>query len=95
MQEQASNSTGNYLLAFLAGAAIGGLVVAMTTPKSGDDFRADLKGLGNRLKEKAGEALEAAGSTYDDARQRVGQAAADAKTGLRDVAQEVRQDMRG
>ena len=25
MQEQASNSTGNYLLAFLAGAAIGGL----------------------------------------------------------------------
>ena len=95
MQEQSTSSTGNYLLAFLAGAAIGGLVVAMTTPKSGDDFRADLRGLGSRLKEKAGEALEAAGSTYDDARQRVGQAASDFKSGLKDVAQDVRQDMRG
>ena len=95
MQEQSGGYTGNYLLAFMAGAAIGGLVVALTTPKSGDELRADLKGMGTRLKDKAGDAMESAGTTYQDARERVGQAASDAKAGLKDLASEMRQDLRG
>jgi gas vesicle protein len=90
MQEQASGSVGNVLLAFLAGAALGGLVVALITPKSGEDLRADIKGLGNRMKEKAGEALAAAGSSIDEARHHAGKAASAAEGGIREAAQELR-----
>jgi gas vesicle protein len=90
MQEHSSSSVGNVLLAFLAGAAVGGLVVALTTPKSGDEMRADLKGLGGRLKAKAGEALETVGATCDEADERVGAAASDVKRGVQDAAQDLR-----
>jgi gas vesicle protein len=90
MQEHSSNTVGNVLLAFLAGAAVGGLVVALTTPKSGDDLRADLKGMGNRMKEKAGEALASAGSSFQEAKQRAGKAATEVEGGVREAAQELR-----
>lgn len=41
---------GTSLLVFLAGAAVGAAVVALTTPKTGPELRGDLKGLGNRIK---------------------------------------------
>jgi len=43
----------NGLLFFLLGAAVGAVVVALVTPKSGPDLRADLKDMGNRVKDKA------------------------------------------
>lgn len=45
-------SIGTSLLIFLAGAAVGAAVVALTTPKSGPELRADLKDLGNRVKDR-------------------------------------------
>jgi gas vesicle protein len=49
-------SLGTNLLVFLLGAAAGAVLVALTTPKSGTDLRADIKGLAGRLKRKAREA---------------------------------------
>jgi gas vesicle protein len=46
-------SIGTPLLIFLAGAAVGAAIVALTTPKTGPELRSDLKDLGSRLKERA------------------------------------------
>ncbi|MDR3672642.1 MAG: YtxH domain-containing protein [Holophaga sp.] len=48
---------GTNMLMFLLGAAAGAVVVALVTPKSGPELRADVKDLAVRLKRKA----EAAG----------------------------------
>ena len=45
-------SVGTSLLIFLAGAAVGAAVVALTTPKTGAELRGDLKGLGDRVKDR-------------------------------------------
>ncbi|HWQ09808.1 MAG TPA: hypothetical protein VN436_11885 [Holophaga sp.] len=45
-------SLGTSLLIFLAGAALGAAVVALTTPKTGPELRGDLKGLGGRVRER-------------------------------------------
>jgi gas vesicle protein len=42
------------LLLFLAGAAVGAAVVALTTPKTGPELRADLKGVGEKIRERIG-----------------------------------------
>ena len=57
-------SVGTSLLVFLAGAAVGAAIVALTTPKSGSELREDLKGMGNCAKDRikrlrAGEEEEA------------------------------------
>jgi gas vesicle protein len=44
---------GNTLLFFLLGAAVGAVVVALTTPKTGKDLRSDLKDMTNKVKDKA------------------------------------------
>jgi len=45
-------SIGTSMLVFLAGAAIGAVVVALTTPKTGPELRGEIKGLGNRVKDR-------------------------------------------
>jgi gas vesicle protein len=50
---------GTNLMFFLMGAAVGAVVVALTTPKNGPDLRADLAELSKRLKQKAQEASRA------------------------------------
>jgi gas vesicle protein len=45
-------SVGTSLLIFLAGAAVGAAIVALTTPKTGAELRGDLKGLGDRVKDR-------------------------------------------
>jgi hypothetical protein len=45
-------SLGTSLLIFLAGAALGAAIVALTTPKTGPELRGDLKGLGGRVKDR-------------------------------------------
>jgi gas vesicle protein len=45
-------SIGTPLLIFLAGAAVGAAIVALTTPKSGPELRGDLKDLSNKLKDR-------------------------------------------
>lgn len=55
-------SLGVNLLIFLAGAAVGAAVVALTTPKTGPELRSDIKELGGRVRERIarlkGEAAE-------------------------------------
>jgi gas vesicle protein len=55
MSDERTN-LGTNLLLFLAGAAIGAAVVALVTPKSGPDLRADIKDLAGKLRRKAREA---------------------------------------
>ena len=45
-------SIGTPLLIFLAGAAVGAAIVALTTPKTGSELRGDLKGLGSKVKDR-------------------------------------------
>jgi len=53
-------SLGTGILLFLLGAAAGAVVVALVTPKSGPELRADVHGLARRLRHRvkaAGQAL--------------------------------------
>lgn len=43
---------GTTLLFFLAGAAVGATLVALTTPKTGPELRGDIKELGQRVKSR-------------------------------------------
>ena len=45
MSEPKTSSYGPTLLTFLAGAAVGAVVVALTTPKTGPELRGNLKDL--------------------------------------------------
>jgi len=45
-------SIGTSLVIFLAGAAVGAAVVALLTPKSGPELRADLRDLGGKVKDR-------------------------------------------
>ncbi|BDU74885.1 YtxH domain-containing protein [Mesoterricola silvestris] len=47
------DTTGSTLLFFLLGAAVGAVVVALTTPKTGRDLRSDLKDMSNKVRDKA------------------------------------------
>lgn len=49
-----NGSIGTSLLIFLAGAAAGAILAALTTPKSGPELRGDLKDLGVRMKDRLG-----------------------------------------
>ena len=51
MSEDRGN-IGTSLLIFLAGAAVGAAVVALTTPKTGEELRGDLKEMGGKLKDR-------------------------------------------
>jgi len=57
-------SLGTGLLLFLLGAAAGAVAVALTTPKTGRELRADLRHLSRRLKHKAREAGRHFRATY-------------------------------
>lgn len=47
------DTTGSTLLFFLLGAAVGAVVVALTTPKTGRELRGDLKDMSNKVRDKA------------------------------------------
>jgi gas vesicle protein len=90
MSETKSSNLGPTLLTFLAGAAVGAVVVALTTPKTGPELRGDLKDLSLRAKRRAGELAEDASDTWDDLKGRTALAAADLKRGMADAANDLR-----
>jgi len=56
------DTAGTGLLFFLLGVAVGSVVVALTTPKTGNELRADLKDMASRVRDKtrrAGQDLRA------------------------------------
>lgn len=61
MNQETNPSTNYAPLAwtFLAGAAVGAVVVALTTPKTGPQLRGDLKDMGNTIRRKASDLVNA------------------------------------
>ena len=85
-----SSSYGPTLLTFLAGAAVGAVVVALFTPKTGPELRGDLKDLTLRAKRKVEGLAEDASDTWDDLKDRTALAANDLKRGMTDAANDLR-----
>ena len=89
-QENTSSPAGPMLLMFLAGATVGALLVALTTPKTGPELRGDLKDLAGRAKQKAGDLAEDATGAWDDMKERTVAAAGDLKRGVSDAVKDLR-----
>lgn len=85
-----SSSMGPMLLTFAAGAALGAVVVALTTPKSGPELRGNLKDLARRTKERAGELAEDASLAWNGMKDRTVLAAGDLKRGMNDATDDLR-----
>jgi gas vesicle protein len=90
MSEPRTSTYGTTLLTFLAGAAVGAVVVALTTPKTGPELRGDLKDLTGQAKRRAGQMMDDACGSWDDLKGRTGLAAADLKRGVTDAANDLR-----
>lgn len=54
MPDTHDSSMGTVLTAFLAGAAVGAIIVALTTPKRGEELREDLADLLDRFRNHLG-----------------------------------------
>jgi gas vesicle protein len=78
------------VLTFIAGAALGAVVMALTTPKSGPELRGDLKDLARRAKKKAGAYADDASEALDDLKDRAVLAVDDLKRGVADAANDLR-----
>lgn len=92
MIEERSNASpklGPMAMTFVAGATLGALVVALTTPKSGPELRGDLKKLAKRAKRRADDLSGQAGDLWDQVRGRAGQAAAELEHGASDAAKDL------
>ena len=73
---------GPLMLTFLAGATLGAVVVALATPRSGPELRADLKSMARRSKRRADDLVGGVGAAWDEMKTRTAQAAADLKSGV-------------
>jgi gas vesicle protein len=78
------------VLTFIAGAALGAVVMALTTPKSGPELRGDLKDLGRRAKRKVGDYADDASEALEDLKDRAVLAVDDLKRGVTDAANDLR-----
>ena len=90
MSQEDNSSMGTMLLTFLAGAAVGAVVVALTTPKTGPALRGDLRDMAQRAKRKADELAVDASGVWDETKERTRLAAGDIKRGMADVAKDLK-----
>ncbi len=90
MNQENTPSIAPMLLTFLAGAAVGAVVVALTTPKTGPELRGNLKDLAHLAKTKAGDLATDASEAWDAVKGRTGLAADDLTRGLTDAANDLR-----
>lgn len=90
MTDHGTTSPSTLLLTFLAGAAVGALVVGLTTPKTGAEVREDLKALGRKVRRKAGDLADSAEDAWDDLKSHGAMAADDLRRGVREAAEEFR-----
>ena len=89
-QEPQSSPLGNLMLAFLAGAAVGAVAVALTTRRTGPQFRGDIKDFARRAKRKADLLAEGASEAWDGLKERTVLAAGDLKRGVTEAAHDLR-----
>ena len=66
--ENPIGSTASTILAFLAGAAAGAALAALTLPRSGPELRDELAHLGSRARRKTGHMADRALEAGEDAR---------------------------
>jgi gas vesicle protein len=78
------------VLTFIAGAALGAVVMALSTPKSGPELRGDLKDLARRAKRKVGDYADDASEALEDLKDRAVLAVDDLKRGVSDAANDLR-----
>lgn len=81
---------GPMVLTFIAGAALGAVVMALSTPKSGPELRGDLKDLARRAKRKVGDYADDASEALEDLKDRAVLAVDDLKRGVSDAAADLR-----
>jgi len=79
MSGNSGSSIGESLMLFVAGAAIGGLLVALNTPRTGPELREDLKALGRKARNRAEDLAEDAEGAWDKLKGRAGAAGEAAK----------------
>jgi len=85
MRETNGGSIGESLMMFVAGAAIGGLLVALNTPKTGPELREDLRALGRRARSKAEGLAEDAEGAWDRLKGKAGEAGEAVKQQVEDM----------
>ncbi|WP_306590471.1 YtxH domain-containing protein [Geothrix sp. 21YS21S-4] len=90
MPESKPYSISPAILAFFAGAAVGAVVVALTTPRTGPEFRGDLKDLTRRAKRKAAQLADHASEAWNEVAGRTAQAGSDLKQGAADAAKDLK-----
>ena len=66
--ENSISGTASTVLAFLAGAAAGAVLAALTLPRSGPELREEIAHLGSRVRRKAGHMADRAVEAGEDAR---------------------------
>jgi gas vesicle protein len=93
-QEDTSSSFAPMLLTFIAGVAVGAVITALVTPKSGPEMRGDLKDATNRAKRKVADLAKNASAVLDDLKERSRLAAADLKRGVTDSVTHLKQPAR-
>jgi gas vesicle protein len=70
MRQDNETTLGSSLVLFLAGAAVGAVVAALVTPRSGPELREDLNDLGRRTFKRAEDLAQDARKTWDKVRGR-------------------------
>ena len=65
MSQEPSVNQGSTFLTFLAGAALGGVVVALTTPKRGSDLRKDISRLSGKAKDQIDDWVDSASGAVE------------------------------
>lgn len=93
-QEENASSTGTILLTFMAGVAIGAVIAALVTPKTGPEVRGDLKEAADRARRRAAELAKDASAVMDDLKERSRLAAADFKRGVKESVTHLKQPAR-
>ena len=86
MSEENGSSINGALVSFLAGLAVGAVVAALVTPKSGPQTRRELAEFGRRAKDRAKEMGGKVGEVLAKTKAEAGQTLADLKRGLVEAA---------
>ena len=90
MSQETNCSLNTTLLAFFAGAAVGAVVVALTTPKKGAELREDLASMGRNAKGKIGDLAQQGSDAWQDVKKGATRAGSELKQGLGDAAKDLR-----
>jgi gas vesicle protein len=89
MRQDDEATLGSTLMIFLAGAAVGAVVAALVTPRSGTEVRGDLGELGRRTRRRAEDLAQGARDTWHKVRGRAARAAGEVGRDLADAGRNV------